>query len=655
MIVLPAITLMLFFLVLRRKGIGTRRAFLAAATMCGTSVVLITEFLSVPRLVTRSGVGLSWTLISLILLVMYLRLPRLPANMPLERKSEVESPTETLDRTEKLLLFTGGVIVLLVGITALIAPPAGEDVISYHMPRVAMWINNHNVRFFPTRSYPQLILGVFAEYSIMHTMLLWGSDRFANMVQFFSFAGCAIAASYIAKLMGGRVRAQMLAAIISITIPQGILEASGSMNTYTTAFWIVTTTAFLLAWNEHASWLNTICIGLAAGLALLTKGTSYIMLPFIVLACWWIGPPSQRILFLKRSVIFVALILAINAPQYFRNYEFDGSPLGLPLNYGELNLTVKHITVKSTAANILRNISSHTGTPEQLWSTERGFRAAIKFIGVDPDDPDQILWGNRFMVNQLSFNEVVAGNPLHLILLMAALLIIFARLKQTANRDLVWYSGGLVMAFTAFCAVLKWQRWSSRYYLAFFVLGGVIIAMVLVRHAPRKVGTAIAILLLGSGLLNASLNRFRSLLPVGRGQTAYGPRATMYFTYHNEYLGPSYIAAAAAVNKTDCASVGIDSYTPLSDLEIKHDPTSFFTYPILALIHADGRTRTAWFSSVHNLTARYAAQQPHPPACAIICLGCAKAPNKWQEYGSFPNHLIFEDAIVFTTAGNLHD
>ena len=655
MIVLPAITLLLFVLILRRKRIGKRRAFLAAATLCGTSVVLITEFLSVPRLVTRSGVGLSWMLISLILLVVYLRLRRLPIRVPLEKKNEVDSPVEMLDRTEKLLLFTGGIIVLLVGITALIAPPAGEDVISYHMPRVSMWINNHNVRFFPTPSYPQLILGVFAEYSIMHTMLLWGSDRFANMIQFFSFAGCAIAASYIAKLMGGRERAQMLAAILSITIPQGILEASGSMNTFTTAFWIVTTTAFLLAWNKHASWLNTICIGLAAGLALLTKGTSYIMLPFIVLACWWIGPRSQRILFLKRSVVFVALILAINTPQYLRNYEFDGSPLGLPLNYGELNLTVKHIGVKSIAANILRNIASHTGTPDQFWSTERAFRAAIKFIGVDPDDPDQILWGNHFMVNQMSFNEVVAGNPLHLILLLAALLIIFARFKQKENRELLWYSLGLITAFVAFCAELKWQRWSSRYYLAFFVLGGVIIAMVLVRYAPRKAVTAIAILLLTWGLLNASLNRFRSLLPVGRGLSAYGPRATMYFAYHNEYLAPSYIAAAATVNKTDCANVGIDSYTPLSDPEIRHDPASFFTYPILALIHADGQTRTAWFSGVHNLTARYAAQQPHPPACAIICLDCAKAPNKWQEYGSFPNHLIFEDAIVFTTVGNLHD
>ena len=37
----------------------------------------------------------------------------------------------------------------------------------------------------------------------------------------------------------------------------------------------------------------------------------------------------------------------------------------------------------------------------------------------------------------------------------------------------------------------------------------------------------------------------------------------MYFSYNMDYLAPSYIAAAEEVNKTRCANVGIDAYTPL--------------------------------------------------------------------------------------------
>ena len=655
MIALPAIAFLLFFLILRKKGTGKRRAFLAAATFCSTSVVLITEFLSVPRLVTRGGVAICWLAISVVCLIVYLRLERSAFGSPPHQRNDVDSVDESLDWTTKALLCVGGIIVVLVGVTALIAPPSGIDGMVYHMPRVAMWISNHNVRFFPTANYTQLIYGAFAEYSIMHTILLWGNDRFANMIQFFSFIGCAIAVSYIVKLMGGGQRSQALAALISITIPEGILEASGPMTTYSNSFWIATATAFLLAWNEDASWLNTICIGLAAGLAIFTKGTTYIILPFIVLTCWWVSSRASRILFLKRSVVFVVLILAINAPQYLRNYEFDGTPLGLPLNYGAVQFTIENIGVKSTLASILRNISLHSGTPVESLNLkiEHGFRAAMQTIGVDPDDTRQVIWGEAFIVNHMSFQELLAGNPLHFILLLTALGIIFAKVNHAENRAVVWYSLGITVAFLAFCAILKWQRWSSRYHLPFFVLGAVVIALALARYFPRRTVALITIVLVTWGLLNSSINRFRSLVPVGRWLSVYGPRPMLYFAYNNEYLAPSYIASAETVNKTDCTTVGIDSYTPLTDPEIKRSPDSFFTYPILALIHADGRTRTAWFSGVHNLSARYAERQPHPPACAIICLDCAKAPAKWEEYRAFPNHVVFENAVVFTSASPL--
>ncbi|MDP9146057.1 MAG: hypothetical protein M3N22_00225 [Acidobacteriota bacterium] len=654
MILLPPVAFLLFFLILRKKDVDGRRAFLAAATFCGTTLVVMTELLSIPRIFTRAGVALSWLVVCAVLLAIYFKYSK--GERPgtsLDASPASDDPLrEPLDRVTKALLAVAGIIAVLVAITALLAPPSGEDGMVYHMPRAAMWINNHNVRFFPTRNYTQLIYGAFAEYSIAHTILLWGSDRFTNMIQFCSFVGCAIAVSYVVKLMGGSRRAQAIAAIVSITIPEGILEASGPMNTYTTSFWIITTTAFLLAWNAEPSWLNTICIGLAAGLAIFTKGTTYIILPFFVLACWWLGTRSSRNLFVKRSTVFILLILTINLPQYRRNYQFVGSPLGVPLSYGQLDLTIKNIGIRSTAASILRNISFHVGMPSESMTLkmEHGFRAAIKMVGQDPDDTRQVIWGEPFTVNHMSFQELVAGDPLHMLLLMVALIIVFAKWRDIENRPVLWYSVGLVAAFVAFCAILKWQRWSSRFHLPFFVLGAVIVGIALVRYVPRRAVTTIAIVLLSWGMLNASINRFRSLIPFGRWLSAYGPRSMMYFAYEEEFLAPSYIAASDAVNKSDCPNVGIDTYTPLSDPEIMRSPDSFFTYPIMTMIHADGRTRRAWFSGVHNPTERFAAQQQHPAACAVICLDCAHAPAKWQEYGSFPNHTVFGNAVVFTDA-----
>jgi len=55
MTILPVAAFVLMLLILKKKDIGGRRGFLAATTFWGTSVVLITELLSVPRLVTRGG------------------------------------------------------------------------------------------------------------------------------------------------------------------------------------------------------------------------------------------------------------------------------------------------------------------------------------------------------------------------------------------------------------------------------------------------------------------------------------------------------------------------------------------------------------------------------------------------------------------------
>ncbi len=87
-------------------------------------------------------------------------------------------------------------------------------------------------------------------------------------------------------------------------------------------------------------------------------------------------------------------ILALNAPQYIRCYELSGSPLGLPLpvDFPRIEVTVAHVTVRGTLANVLRNISLHLSTRSESINlkTERMFRLAIRGLGSDPDDPREI-------------------------------------------------------------------------------------------------------------------------------------------------------------------------------------------------------------------------------------------------------------------------
>src|SRR5260370_2635216 len=201
---LPAAFLSFFF-ILRSKGLHWRRATLAAATFWGTSVVVITEILSVLRLLTRAGVVISWLTVILIALV-YLRTIRRKQGLSPEFPRSISRDLSALDPASKALLLAVGVIVFLVGITALISAPNMWDAMEYHLPRVTLWMSNHSVRFFATPDYSQLIFGPWAEYAMMHAYMLWGGDRFVNVLKFFSMLGSVLGVSLISKQLVAATR-----------------------------------------------------------------------------------------------------------------------------------------------------------------------------------------------------------------------------------------------------------------------------------------------------------------------------------------------------------------------------------------------------------------------------------------------------------------
>ena len=648
LLVLPVAAFLSFFLIFRNRGLAWRPALLAAAVFCGTEVVLITEALSTANAVTRLGVSMCWAVVCLAGIAIY----RVVARSGLQTLQSEARISEYLNRRNAPLLLGAALVVLLVGVTALIAAPDTWDAMEYHLPRIVMWLSNHNVRFFPTPDYCQLVYAAWSEYAMMHTEVLWGSDRFVNIVEWLSLIGSLVAVSLIAKRLGAGPRGQILAAIVCATIPKGLLEASGPMNTYVVSFWTATSLAFLLEWNEQPNWLNLVCAGLSVTLAVFTKGTAYIFLPFLLLACWLMGSKQNRILLLKRLSVLMVLLLVINGPQYARSYQFTGSPLGLPIPaaYPRTELAMDHVTVRGTLANVLRNASLHLVTPSRAVNhhIENSLRLAIRTLGVNPDDPTQNWVALPFHMNHFTSNEIIAGNPLHFLLLLMVFVLVFWKARGAGNRRAALYAGGIIAAYLLFCALLRWQMWSSRYHLTLFVVGSALIGIVLERYFCESATALIAGALVIMAIFLALTNRSRSLIPWSRVENVYHPRSELYFTNEHESIAPSHIAAANFVNSLDCRNVAIDSY--VSDSEIKNSPDSFFVYPILALIHADGRTRSVWYTGVKNLSSRYDKDQHHPKACAVICFDCVRAPEKWKEYKDIGGHAAaFGDVVVFSS------
>lgn len=403
---LPLLSFCLVFLRCCKSRMEWRKGLLVAAAIDGACVVLGTELLSAVNQVTRGGVAAFWLGVCAGTFAIW----RSGADRGPIARPAAETSVEPLDAETKYLLFGAAILVVLIGVTALLAPPNVWDAMEYHLPRVVMWMSDRNVRFFPTPDYAHLVFGTWAEYAMMHLDLLWGSDRLVNLVEFFSFLGTITGVSLIAKLLGANRRGQAFAVLVCATIPEAVLEASGSMNTLVVSFWIVATVAFLLLSNEEPGWLNTVCVGISAGLAILTKGSAYVYLPLLVLACWFIGLRAARMRFLKRCPIFLLLIFALNGPQYARAYDLTGSPMGLPFPDGgpRLHWMVDHAGLRETLANVIRGLSIHTVAPSDMLNghIERGVRTLISWIGEDPDDPGAVWVGWKFALPHFSVHEI---------------------------------------------------------------------------------------------------------------------------------------------------------------------------------------------------------------------------------------------------------
>src|SRR3989442_12593491 len=66
LMLLPVAAYLVIFLVLRLRGEGWRSAALGAAVCWGVFLALVTEILSVPRMITRPALAVAWLSLALV-------------------------------------------------------------------------------------------------------------------------------------------------------------------------------------------------------------------------------------------------------------------------------------------------------------------------------------------------------------------------------------------------------------------------------------------------------------------------------------------------------------------------------------------------------------------------------------------------------------
>jgi 4-amino-4-deoxy-L-arabinose transferase-like glycosyltransferase len=541
LIALPAMSFAIIMLYLVSRGIGYRQAILGAAVCFGVLLTVITELLSMFTAISYVSLAACWGGILMLTLICLLLRGSI-GKIPIPR---LELPT----------MFIGiSVILTATLLTALISPPNNFDSMTYHMARVVHWIQNGSVAHYPTHITRQLYSSPWAEFAIMHIQILSGGDRLANLVQWLAMCGSITGVSLIAKEFGAQTRIQIFAALVAATIPMGILQASSTQNDYVVSFWLVSFVYFGILFIKRPCLLVTLACSSSLGLAILTKGTAYLFaFPFIIwLLIITLKAPSLRLA--KLSLLAGVVVISLNAGHYWRNYALWGNPL----TTDDTKLTNDHISLRSTLSNVSRNIATNTWTPAR-WVSRLQYQG-VKYLhdrfGMNISDPATSLNETTFTPRVTSFSEDYAGNGVHLLLALSAIIILLIRGK-VLPQHVLFYTFSLVGSFLLFCMFLKWQPWGTRLQLPLFVLAAPLIAVGLPLNNSKWGLRFLALFVLLCSTPWLFSNDNRPLL--GNKSILKYDREILYFT-SRPHFAPYYIAAAEQLsNNESCRDIGLTS------------------------------------------------------------------------------------------------
>lgn len=558
--ILPVLALLLLAGIRWRPGADLRRGLLEGAVLWGTVLVLGTEVLSLWNALGTGSLAALWGAVCTVGGVLLVRrhTGHDAGSSGLSLRSAGLADLKLGPFGEWLaggLLLSAIVLLAL----ALVAAPTTGDSMTYHLARVVHWAQAGSVAHYPTHIERQVYMGPGAEFAMLHLWILGGGDRFVALVQWGAMAGSVLGVSWIATLLGAEPRVQLLAAVFAGTLPIGVLEATSTQTDYVTAFWLVAFIAFGLASAAgrgrepgHGRGADLFFVGSALGLALLAKGTAYAAAaPFGVLLVWRLLRAQGAAVALVDGCAVALIALALNAGQYARNLRVYGSPLGSDSDTGVLNEAMGPALL---ASNLVRNGTLHMSTllPGLNHRIERAVVRAHESVGLDPSDPRITLLG-PYRIPRLAISENLAGNPLHLALLLAAL--VMAACMAGLRRQVGGYALALAAAGLLHVALIRWQIWGSRLQLPLFAAGSPVVALALGR-AGRRPAAWLGLALLAASIPYVVQNRSKRL--VGRGSTVWSvARSDQYWRGQWAPLRPELAQVAGRTRALGCNRIGV--------------------------------------------------------------------------------------------------
>lgn len=603
--------------ILQGQESSKREVLISAVLVLSVFTVIITEVLSYFNAIRFDHVLLSWAIVTFINIVFIYINKKTTVKYLVSIKNRSLAIYRSLTGSEKFWLSATGVILLLVLAQGIIYPPNNWDSLDYHLGRITSWVSHGSIEHFPTHIFYQVYQPPFAEYVIMHFGLLARNDYFSAGVQLCFLLFVLVTLTLIIKKLGLPRRYQVLAIAFSALIPEVLLQASSTQNNIVESFFVITAYYFTLRAVDENKFKNYFLLGIAVGIAFLTKATAYIyLLPVLIffgvnVLVKAFGKRNFKSLWYAAMVLFIAL--AINFRQYQRNYNLDGNIFGTPQE--EMNTyTNAKMNPLLLLSNLVKNAGLHMAT---MGSVKPGVLSDTvihklnEMAGINVNSSDNNFANAAYHVpNGGANHEDAAPNPIHFLLLIIAFaLTVFHFFKNRRNALAMQLLCIVLLQAIVFCWVLKWQPWNTRMHVQFFLLSAPLFCYaVSISGVLRKISYAAMPVILLYGFVLVLHNSTRPYLVI-TNQKPYLSMAPVFESRYEKYfankpeLYPEYKAVNDAIKTANYTNIGLiigynDWQYPLfTDCYSKH------INPIHLLVHNASKSIANVFTDVNCIVS----------------------------------------------------
>ena len=254
--------------------------------------------------------------------------------------TSVKNLYKEISHFEGLILMPLILTVLLLGCTNLVvivfSAPHNWDSMTYHLARVAYYLQHNNMNYFDANYWAQVIHPKNSSLLNLYTYLVSGrNENLTQLVQFISYwvAICSVYA--ISRKVGNSKTQSVFAATVGALLTEWLMQATTTQNDMILTVYMGATVYFLFAFRETHKWKYLGLTALGVGLSIGTKASSFLPLLSVALVALYTFFQSKANLhrrlrdfaILVGCTLIAVCIFALPS-GYIENYRNFGHPIG---------------------------------------------------------------------------------------------------------------------------------------------------------------------------------------------------------------------------------------------------------------------------------------------------------------------------------------